>query len=61
MLICAVTTHLMCGALALAQGDQALPPSASTVTVPRLIRIGGAVRDEAGKPLGGAIDDRDAP
>jgi hypothetical protein len=55
MLICAVTTHLMCGALALAQGDQALPPSASTVTVPRLIRIGGAVRDEAGKPLGGAI------
>jgi hypothetical protein len=43
------------GALALAQGDQSSPPLASTATVPRLIRIRGAVRDEAGQALSGAI------
>ena len=51
----AVTTCLLSGALALAQGDQSSPPLASTATVPRLIRIRGAVRDEAGQALSGAI------
>ena len=55
VLICAVTTYLMCGALASAQGDQPSATLASTASVPRLIRIRGAVRDEAGKPLSGAI------
>ncbi len=54
-LVCAVTTCLLSGALALAQGDQSSPPPASTATVPRLIRIRGAVKDEAGQPLSGAI------
>ncbi|MGA9543019.1 MAG: hypothetical protein WBQ85_05600 [Candidatus Sulfotelmatobacter sp.] len=54
-LLCAVTTCLLAGALALAQGDQSSPPLGSTATVPRLIRIRGAVRDEAGQPLSGAI------
>jgi hypothetical protein len=53
--ICAVATYLMSGALALAQGEPGSPPPASTVTVPRLIRIRGAVRDEGGKPLSGSI------
>ncbi len=51
----AVTTCLLSGALALAQGDQSSPPLASTATVPRLIRIRGAARDEAGQALSGAI------
>jgi len=55
ILICAVTTCLLCDALAFAQGDQASPSVASTATVPRLIRIGGAVVDERGKPLSGDI------
>ncbi len=47
---------LFLGAFALAQVDgQASPQPASTATVPRLIRIQGAVRDEAGKPLSGSI------
>jgi len=54
-LICTVTAYLLSGALALAQGDQASPPPASMATVPRLIRIRGAVHDEAGKPLSGGI------
>ena len=54
-LICAVVTCWLSGALALAQGDQSSPPAASTATVPRLIRIRGAVRDETGRPLSGAI------
>ena len=54
-LLCAVTTCLLSGALALAQGDQSSPPLGSTATVPRLIRIRGAVRDETGQPLSGAI------
>ncbi|MGB6403640.1 MAG: hypothetical protein WBF26_12420 [Candidatus Sulfotelmatobacter sp.] len=54
-LICAVMTCLLSGALAFAQGDQSSPTLASTATVPRLIRIRGAVRDEAGQPLSGAI------
>src|SRR5580693_794829 len=45
----------MSGALALAQGEPGSPPPASTVTVPRLIRIRGVVRDEGGKPLSGSI------
>jgi hypothetical protein len=47
---------LVFGALALAQvdGQQSSAPT-PTVTVPRLIRIQGAVRDEAGKPLSGRI------
>ena len=53
--VCAVMTCLLSGALALAQGDQSSPPLASTATVPRLIRIRGAVRDEAGQALSGAI------
>jgi hypothetical protein len=53
--ICAVATYLMSGALALAQGEPGSPPPASTVTVPRLIRIRGAVRDDGGKPLSGSI------
>ncbi|MGC2791358.1 MAG: hypothetical protein WA899_05020, partial [Candidatus Sulfotelmatobacter sp.] len=48
-------TCLLSGALAFAQGDQSSPTLASTATVPRLIRIRGAVRDEAGQPLSGAI------
>jgi trimeric autotransporter adhesin len=55
ILICAVTVYLMSGTLALAQVEQAPPPPASTATVPRLIRIRGAVRDETGKPLSGGI------
>jgi hypothetical protein len=54
-LVCAVTTCLLSGALALGQGDQSSPPLASTATVPRLIRIRGAVKDESGQPLSGAI------
>ncbi|MGA7513552.1 MAG: hypothetical protein WBW46_11705 [Candidatus Sulfotelmatobacter sp.] len=53
-------TCLLSAALAFAQGDQsspalASPALASTATVPRLIRIRGAVRDETGNPLSGAI------
>ena len=55
VLICAVTTYLVSGALALAQVEQSSRPPASTATVPRLIRVRGAVRDESGKPLGGGI------
>jgi hypothetical protein len=55
VLICAVTTYLVSGALALAQVEQSSRPPASTATVPRLIRIRGAVRDESGKPLGRGI------
>jgi hypothetical protein len=54
-LVCAVTTCLLSGALAWAQGDQSSPPLASTATVPRLIRVRGVVRDETGNPLSGAI------
>ncbi len=54
-LLCAVTTCLLSGALALAQGDQSSPQVGSTATVPRLIRIRGAVRDETGQPLSGPI------
>ena len=54
-LVCAVTTCLLSGALALAQGDQSSPPLASTATVPRLIRIRGTVKDETGQPLSGTI------
>jgi hypothetical protein len=55
ILICAVTTYLVSGALALAQVEQSSHPAASTVTVPRLIRIRGVVRDESGKPLSGGV------
>ena len=55
VLIYTVTAYLLLCALALAQGDQTSLPSASTATVPRLIRIRGAVRDETGKPLSGGI------
>jgi hypothetical protein len=54
-LVCTVTTCLLSGALALAQGDQSSPPLASTATVPRLIRVRGTVKDEAGQPRSGAI------
>ena len=55
VLIYTVTAYLLSCALALAQGDQTSLPSASTATVPRLIRIRGTVRDETGKPLTGGI------
>ena len=55
VLMCAAATFLMSGALALAQVEQASPPSVSTATVPRLIRIRGAVRDENGRALSGGI------
>ncbi len=54
VLVCAVATCLMSGAQALAQANQASEP-ALTATVPRLIRIRGAVRDEAGKALSGGM------
>ena len=41
--------------VAFAQGDQSSATLAATATVPRLIRIRGAVRDETGNPLSGAI------
>jgi len=47
VLIYTVTAYLLSGALALAQGDQTSLPSASTATVPRLIRIRGTVRKAA--------------
>ena len=53
--VCTFIAYLLSGALALGQADQTSFPPASTVTVPRLIRIRGAVRDEAGKPLSGGI------
>ena len=47
---------LILSAFALAQVDgQDSPSAASTGTVPRLIRIHGAVRDTAGKPLSASI------
>ena len=55
VLMYTITAYLLSGALALAQGDQTSLPSASTATVPRLIRIRGTVRDETGKPLTGGI------
>ena len=58
VLICAVTTYLLCGALASAQGDQPSATLASTATVPRLIRIRGAVHDETGNPLSGPLESR---
>ncbi|MGC2488719.1 MAG: hypothetical protein WA412_08590 [Candidatus Sulfotelmatobacter sp.] len=48
-------TCLLSAALAFAQGDQSSPGPASAATVPRLIRIRGAVHDETGNPLSGAI------
>jgi hypothetical protein len=54
--VCLFAAGLLLGACALAQVDgQASPPAASTATVPRLIRITGAVRDEAGKPLSASV------
>lgn len=55
--VCIFTAGLLLGACALAQenGQVSAPAAASTATVPRLIRIQGAVRDEARKPLGGRI------
>ena len=55
---CILTVGLLLVACALAQvqvDDQHSSQPASTATVPRLIRIQGAVRDEAGKPLSGRI------
>ena len=54
--VCILTVGLLLGACALAQvDDQHSSQPASTATVPRLIRIQGAVRDEAGKPLSGRV------
>jgi hypothetical protein len=54
--VCIFTAGLLLGGCALAQVDgQASPPAASTATVPRLIRITGAVRDETGKPLSASV------
>jgi len=56
--VCILTVDLILVACALAQGqvdDQHSSQPASTATVPRLIRIQGALRDEAGKPLSGRI------
>lgn len=49
---CICTVFLILGALAWAQVSS---PLVSTATVPRLIQIKGAVRDEAGQPLSGRI------
>jgi len=54
--VCILTVGLLLGACALAQvDDQHSSQPASTATVPRLIRMQGAVRDEAGKPLSGRV------
>jgi hypothetical protein len=54
--VCILTVGLLLGACALAQvDDQHSSQLASTATVPRLIRMQGAVRDEAGKPLSGRV------
>jgi hypothetical protein len=54
--VCSLTVGLFLGACALAQvDDQHSSQPASTATVPRLIRMQGAVRDEAGKPLSGRV------
>ncbi|MGB8759273.1 MAG: hypothetical protein WCD01_00155, partial [Candidatus Sulfotelmatobacter sp.] len=54
-LVWVFTTCLLSGAVAIAQGDQSSATFSATATVPRLIRIRGAVRDENGRPLSGAI------
>ena len=54
--VCILTAGLLLGACALAQvDDQHSSQPASTATVPRLIRMQGAVRDDAGKPLSGRV------
>ena len=45
-LVWVFTTCLLSGALAFAQGDQSSGLLYATATVPRLIRIRGAVQDE---------------
>ena len=56
VLVCTLTVGLLLGPCALAQVDgQHSSQPASTATVPRLIRMQGAVRDEAGKPLSGRV------
>ena len=46
-LVWVFTTCLLSGAVAIAQGDQSSATFSATATVPRLIRIRGAVRDES--------------
>ena len=56
--VCILTVDLILVACALAQvqvDDQHSSQPASTATVPRLIRMQGTLRDEAGKPLSGPI------
>ncbi len=54
--VCTLTASLFYGAFALAQVDglQSLPAS-SAVSVPRLIRTNGSVRDDTGTPIAGNI------
>lgn len=52
--VCILTALMVLGAIAWAQADgQTSSLAASTVTVPRLIRLTGSVKDEAGQRLTG--------
>jgi hypothetical protein len=57
--VCIVTSCLILGSFSSAQSqvlvDEQVPSQAATATVPRLIRMQGTVRDEAGKPLSGRV------
>ncbi|MGB9234612.1 MAG: hypothetical protein WCC04_09375 [Terriglobales bacterium] len=53
--VCILGVYLISGALTWAQADgQPSPQPAAGASVPRLIRISGSVRDEAGKALSGS-------
>ena len=53
--VCILTACLILNSFGSAQVVPLSPAPASAATVPRLIRIRGAVRDETGKPLNGNI------
>jgi hypothetical protein len=53
--MCLLTTCSFYNAYAPAQADEKLPPPSAAASVPRLIRIKGFVRDEAGRPRNGTI------
>ena len=52
---CLLVTFNLCGFSLRAQEMDSATASATTVTVPRLIRIAGSVHDQTGNPLNGAI------
>jgi hypothetical protein len=53
--MCLLTTCSFYNAYAPAQADEKQPPPSAAASVPRLIRIKGFVRDEAGRPRNGTI------